>query len=554
MKRAKTSVLIPLLFVFVTSVFAQESSYEIITHDGELFGNKLTYEGEYNGHVYEATHFINFGLDGKLWMGGSNEIHRLDGDTWTTFSFGEGFSDRVLYPKAVSPEGVVFFPSGNMGDSITRFDGETLESYSFADEGQIGVSNNIEIGPDGTVWAAGYGGFAFYFKDGTWTKTVLEVDIGHVSNFYIEDFAFDSDGIIYAAANTNSNQRSASVYKYAGGKWINIGPEGIEQYGAGALGVWPDGKIWFGTRNGNVFSFDGESWTKIVEGNEKTQDFEYEAKGKLKTIIEKEKEYYAQHGEYVNFDFGEDCDLIGWKAYYYEGYTPFICAFQDSIAAAVEIMEFNDDGDTDDGLTLSVTDIEDIIPGSDLTWETTFGEVPSGYRIGCIEFNSNGELWVAASNYNISKVFRYENETWSFFTGDDVPDDSPTDIIGVSPDGEVWLRSEKGVWQLVPTITNVETDESIPSAFIIIGNYPNPFNPSTTIEFTIPETGFINLGIYNIAGQKIRELVSDTMTAGSHSVLWDGRDESGTRVSSGMYMSRLVSGGNTASNRLLLIK
>jgi len=85
-------------------------------------------------------------------------------------------------------------------------------------------------------------------------------------------------------------------------------------------------------------------------------------------------------------------------------------------------------------------------------------------------------------------------------------------------------------------------------------SYPNPFNASTTISFTLPTTGFTSLIIYNITGQKIRELVAENMTAGIHSVIWDGRDESGTAVSSGIYISRLLSGELVTHKRMLLMK
>ncbi|MFC1552617.1 T9SS type A sorting domain-containing protein [Candidatus Latescibacterota bacterium] len=101
-------------------------------------------------------------------------------------------------------------------------------------------------------------------------------------------------------------------------------------------------------------------------------------------------------------------------------------------------------------------------------------------------------------------------------------------------------------------ITAVESETQ--KSFAVISNYPNPFNPSTTIEFTIPETGFTELVIYNMIGQKIRELVSADMPVGVHSVLWDGRDQNGLAVSSGVFLSRLISGDNVVSSRMMLVK
>ena len=102
-------------------------------------------------------------------------------------------------------------------------------------------------------------------------------------------------------------------------------------------------------------------------------------------------------------------------------------------------------------------------------------------------------------------------------------------------------------------VTDVNT-ESLPDKFALFQNYPNPFNPTTTIEFSIPESGFSTLVIYNMMGQKVRELVSGDMLAGVHSVLWDGKNDSGETVSSGVYISRLKSGKNVTASRMLLMK
>jgi thiol-disulfide isomerase/thioredoxin len=97
-----------------------------------------------------------------------------------------------------------------------------------------------------------------------------------------------------------------------------------------------------------------------------------------------------------------------------------------------------------------------------------------------------------------------------------------------------------------------ETDA--PVDFVLTGNYPNPFNPSTTVSFTLPSSGQVSLVVYDITGRKIRDLISGPMSAGSHSVVWDGRDSAGKTVSSGVYLSRLTQGERTVSRRMTLMK
>lgn len=100
----------------------------------------------------------------------------------------------------------------------------------------------------------------------------------------------------------------------------------------------------------------------------------------------------------------------------------------------------------------------------------------------------------------------------------------------------------------------VNVEDETPDGFALTGNYPNPFNPTTTIEFSLPETGFTDLVIFNMTGQKVRELMSGTMSAGKHSVVWDGRDDSGITVSAGMYLTRLRMGENVQTGSMMLVK
>jgi len=86
------------------------------------------------------------------------------------------------------------------------------------------------------------------------------------------------------------------------------------------------------------------------------------------------------------------------------------------------------------------------------------------------------------------------------------------------------------------------------------GNYPNPFNPSTTITYGIPTDGLVSLKIYNTLGQEVVTLVDGYQSAGYHSATWNGRNASGNTVSSGVYMYRLVTGDVVKSARMILSK
>ncbi|NUM80730.1 choice-of-anchor D domain-containing protein, partial [bacterium] len=94
----------------------------------------------------------------------------------------------------------------------------------------------------------------------------------------------------------------------------------------------------------------------------------------------------------------------------------------------------------------------------------------------------------------------------------------------------------------------------LPKSLELSQNYPNPFNPTTTIRFGLPEESRVILSVYNILGQKIRELINDARTAGYYQINWDGKNESGLQAASGVYIYRLETVSGVKMKKMLLIK
>jgi len=98
---------------------------------------------------------------------------------------------------------------------------------------------------------------------------------------------------------------------------------------------------------------------------------------------------------------------------------------------------------------------------------------------------------------------------------------------------------------------------ALPRAYALSQNSPNPFNPSTTISYEIPENNGgakVSLSVFNIRGQKVITLVDELKDAGQYSINWDGRDLSGNRVSSGVYFYRMQAGTFTATRKMVILK
>jgi hypothetical protein len=104
-------------------------------------------------------------------------------------------------------------------------------------------------------------------------------------------------------------------------------------------------------------------------------------------------------------------------------------------------------------------------------------------------------------------------------------------------------------------ITAIDKDEILlPTKFKLLQNFPNPFNPSTTIGYELSQTTQIELNIYNISGQKIRTIVTGKHPAGTYQVQWDGKNAIGQEVSSGVYLYRLRTASLVLSRKMLLLR
>jgi ligand-binding sensor domain-containing protein len=126
--------------------------------------------------------------------------------------------------------------------------------------------------------------------------------------------------------------------------------------------------------------------------------------------------------------------------------------------------------------------------------------------------------------------------------------------IAVGKFGALWFATDQGVTKWIPEGLGVDGGAEHPVAAAIRSVFPNPFNPSTTIEFSLARNGRAVLAVYNLSGQKVREFLSGAMSAGLHTVKWDGRDRNGAMVSSGAYIIQLRMDNTVVNRKIMLAK
>ena len=133
----------------------------------------------------------------------------------------------------------------------------------------------------------------------------------------------------------------------------------------------------------------------------------------------------------------------------------------------------------------------------------------------------------------------------------DVNNDGLLDCIVVRYD---YPSFSSYVYEIYSTGVSGVNGENQPVSFDLKQNHPNPFNPSTTIEFYLEESQNVTLTVYDILGSKVKTLVNGYKESGSHEIIWDGTNDSGIRQSTGVYLYRFKSGNMSSVKKMMFLK
>ena len=152
--------------------------------------------------------------------------------------------------------------------------------------------------------------------------------------------------------------------------------------------------------------------------------------------------------------------------------------------------------------------------------------------------DGGGAMWLSTASYKLSSS------------------------LGQSITGEQSGTTKKmytGFWNpRIVVLSPVEWEEAdfsqLPKEFNLRQNYPNPFNPTTVIEYALPKASEVKIQIYNILGQRVRTVVNEKQEPGYKLIYWDGKDDNGTEVSSGIYFFRILAGNFVKCKKMTLLK
>jgi len=127
-------------------------------------------------------------------------------------------------------------------------------------------------------------------------------------------------------------------------------------------------------------------------------------------------------------------------------------------------------------------------------------------------------------------------------------------IATITVEGDANIELDNLVINEIAFTNSLAVDGNLPLSYSLADSYPNPFNPETQISFTLPNKSDVNLIVYNLLGQQVKVLASGTLDAGEHHVSWNGTDNSGSKVASGIYLYRLETSSFVQTKKMILLK
>jgi hypothetical protein len=182
------------------------------------------------------------------------------------------------------------------------------------------------------------------------------------------------------------------------------------------------------------------------------------------------------------------------------------------------------------------------------TWEEKLFK-SDYYFVQGIGFVTEDEGWIGGNSSDPSYHTTDGGETWE------------VDAIGPRMNRFRFLNDSLGyaVGQQVhkyalASAVAIDDKAEVPSDLQLDPNYPNPFKISTTIRYTLPEPSPVQVTVYDVLGRRVTELVNETQTSGAHAVIWDGTNQAGETVGTGIYFFQINAGNRTESHTMVLMQ
>jgi len=448
--------------------------------------------------------------------------------TWSCYtseSTEGGLPSDQVYSIAIDKDGNKWIGTREDTDreilaAVVKFDGQTwtnqnLDLSSHPEDPDL---NNriwiIFIDSKNNIWVGTHGDGLFKFDGSDWTTYTTADGLG---GDYIRDIVQDADGKLWIGCGPEPDTNPIGIgglskydgtsftrylSDYSGGENVGGGNSGLADNYVYALTIDHAGNIWAGTKGNGVskLSTSGE-WTNYNRTNSSLPD----------DIISAGAADTDKNG----------CVWMGFSSSSDRG-AAYFC-------------------------------------GS--TWQHEYYFLSYSARIRDIVHDHYGNVWFGDKSADPDGLFKLDSDNnWSNWNADNsgLTNDGINMIAIEHATGDVWIATDGGGLCVLSGVIDPSTLDDQKSDVLedykLSQNYPNPFNPQTSIEYSLNKTQHVELILYDLNGKLIRSLVNTQKSAGIHTIQWDGRDEHGRFVGSGIYIYKITTdlGYNQNKKALLL--
>jgi ligand-binding sensor domain-containing protein len=477
------------------------STYGVSRFNGVVWKNYRTTDGLASNSVS----VITADNKGVIWVGTNLGVSKFDGNNWKTYSKADGLTNYDINDIVVDNQDGIWCGTGS---GLFKFDGSSWKKYTTSD----GLANNdvssVILDNQGAKWFGTHSGLSKF--DGSSWKTYTKSD--GLPDDRIHDLTVDNNGILWFITEIDQVSRfdgtSCKTYPWMGCLLVSIS-------------VNNQGTVWVGGED-IAFFLDGSTW--------KSHRFPLDC--------------------YVNSIITDNQGVVWFGATNgitkYDGVSWFTNAdgYKGGGAGALTI-------DKQGSIWAGISDSK-VTKFDRVSWKTYplsdgVNEIHNNVISSAVD--NEGALWFGTYS---AGVFKFDGISWKNYTPNDGLASNMVFSIAIDNQDAVWFGTLGGVSKFEeqkPTHVTDSQSPNHPESFGIRSAYPNPFNPSTTIDYTISRAGDVRLSIYSISGQLVETLVDEMTSAGNHRVIWNAANSA-----SGVYLVVLESGGMRDMKKVMFVK
>jgi len=557
------------------------SGYGLYRYDGMDFISEM-----------DKTSFLELAIGpaGDVWVAkGYNIYRKTEESDWDVYELG-GSAEAM----AVEDDGTVWIGDGS---DIIRFDGE-FEEFNDVPGGYVrGMALDSDgilwIGKEGYSYKRGYelldnGGMLIRHAPGSTIWESFDTSDELIDN-PIMTAAVDTDNVIWIGT-------QYGIPQFDGDSFIPDARLMGYHMRANSLGLEPSGDCWIGNDQYVMRFHDGQITHFDYDNGLPGQHID------IITVAGEDDIWFATHSSTTAAPIGRGVTHYdGIEFYTHSTANGLIGNWVQAVGVAPDGSVWVGAKERTEGIFYKPAENQapkaaDITGGvsvfDGMHWRSyTMADGLVHYDVLAIGFANDGDVWVGTSN----GLSRYNGLSWTSFTIEDGLVDNHINSIATEPDGTLWFATDNGAsslkdgrWKSYTTadglpaqaVGDVIADSAghvyfltmngfsvldrssvdiaaspiRPCALAVTGSAPNPFNARTTISFELGRAGNANLSVYNSLGQRAKTLISGRLTSGVHTAVWNGTDDNGAIVSSGVYVSRLETSEGVAARRMLFLK